>query len=183
MYTVNTNHNVVELQVAAGQTILKLTTSLQRHHFNFCADANALEINSLMHSIIPQSAWELDAANVGKAIDRHLRDGLHQNKLFDLDVVTASGRTYRVDNTARNVLSPVNHFYPVAGAALWAQMSQQQYLVARALCRITKEIDKRRADGEEPNRVFGYSNIIGLQPPGINICFNNDFTGFTFLYY
>ncbi len=162
MHTVNTNNNVVALQVTQGATILNLTTSLQRHHFNFCAEAGALAVNSLIFSIIPQSGWELDAGDVGTAIDLHLTGGLPPAGLYDLDVVTSSGRTYRVDNSARNALNPVNHFYPIAGTSLWAAMNQQQYQMARALRRIQVAIEARRAEGEAQNKVAAYSDFKSL---------------------
>ncbi|RYG91544.1 hypothetical protein EU803_10680 [Loktanella sp. IMCC34160] len=38
------------------------------------------------------------------------------------DYVVASGRTYRVDNTAINFLAPANHCYPIAGPGLWGNI-------------------------------------------------------------
>lgn len=162
MYVVNTNGNVVTVTVTHGTTVMALTMSLQRHHFNFCGAANALEMNSLMFSIIPQAAWELDAANVGKAIERHLVAKKRMDRLFDLRVQAASGREYLVDNPGRVAANPVNHFYPVAGTSLWAQMTQQQYQVARALRRIQEAIEARQAAGEAANRLAGYVNLQSL---------------------
>lgn len=43
------------------------------------------------------------------------------------DYLVASGRTYRVDNTAINFMAAANHCYPIAGPGLWANIDQMTF--------------------------------------------------------
>lgn len=163
MYIVTTNNNVVDLQVTHGLTTLNLQTSLQRHHFNFCAAANALAVNSLIFAIIPQAAWELDADDVGAAIEQHLQNGLPLAGLYDFYVVTSSGRRYRVDNSVRDPALPVDHFFPVAGTSLWAAMTQAQFSMARALRRIQEAINDCSLANESKEKIWAYTDFRKLK--------------------
>lgn len=65
------------------------------------------------------------------------------------DFRVASGRTYRVDNSANSFTLPPNHCYPIAGPKVWAQINQLEFAGIVMFRRIERMMERKGCDPDD----------------------------------
>ena len=139
MPTAMINTNEIYLNVGTPG-VLQLKMSLQRHHYCYCHDADALQINSLLYSSVTEQNAITDVLEVGAQMERLLNSNHRPHALFGVQFRCLSGRTYLVDNSALNPNGFPNHFFPTSGTSVWGRMTQKEYIAARAIRRVEEAI-------------------------------------------
>lgn len=171
MPTATLNINVINLVVNSKQGALNLDMSLQRHHYRYCANAGALQLNSLLYASVTDQEALADATEVGTQMERLLNNDHRPQVLFGVQFKCKSGRVYLVDNTALNPKGFPNHFFPTSGTALWAQMSQNNFVAACAIRRVEEAINSRsestRTDYLNGKRLHEIQREAGIANPVI----------------
>jgi hypothetical protein len=143
MATVTQNGSVLNVALTGLQTALTIDISLQRHHYAFCAGANAEAVNSLFFSTVTVAQVIADCQEVGTQIERLLLKNFRPQVMFGVTFTTASQRGYLVDNSALDANSFPNHFYVVSGPGVWGQMTQAEFVAARDVRRVEEAIAAR----------------------------------------
>ena len=124
---------------------LTLTMSLQRHHYRFCAAADALQLNSLFYASVTDQQLTSEAVEVGTQMDKILGKVKDVTKLYGKEFQCKSGRAYLVDNSALNPTAGLNHFFVIKGPSVWDKMSQAEYIAACAIRRVEDAINAQSA--------------------------------------
>lgn len=162
--------NVVQLTVASSQGNLNLTMSLQRHHYEYCGAGGAAPKNSLFfHNVLGPAIIE-NVLEVGGQIEKLLKKNSPQI-LFGVKFQCKDGRTYLVDNSGLNPNQNPNHFFPVAGASVWENMNQSEYVAASAIRRVEEAINLKaassRKDFLDNHKLQAMKNAAGIANPVI----------------
>lgn len=134
--------NVVQLTVELPRGNLALTMSLQRHHYEYCGAGGAAPKNSLFHHNVLIVDILANAVEIGEQMEKLLKKNAPK-KLYGVTFQSSNGRTYLVDNSGLNPNQDPNHFFPIGGASLWAEMSKNDYVAASAIRRVEEAINAK----------------------------------------
>jgi hypothetical protein len=167
MATAKISDNHVFLTVDVRGRNLQMGMSLQRHKYDYCGSAESAPLNSLIYASVPDGDLVEDAVEVGRQIERVLgKAKVPYTALFGKTFTTESRRVYLVDNKDLKPSGWPDHFFVAGGPAVWAEMSQDEFVAACALRRLEEAIAVRTARGDkrnyrDPDAVFALSRERG----------------------
>ncbi|GAA3020975.1 hypothetical protein GCM10020229_35250 [Kitasatospora albolonga] len=149
MATAAINGNVVTVDIDSTPP-LRLDMSLQRHSYRHCGTAaTAAGVNSLLHASVDDATIVAEALEVGGLLETLLASSKGKwGPLFGRSLTVTSGRTYLVDNSGLVPGAAPNHFFVTGGRAVWAGMTQAEFLAARDVRRVEDELQQRRTAGD-----------------------------------
>jgi hypothetical protein len=136
--------NVVQLTVDFGGVPRVLDFSLQRHHYRFSEGAASAPVNSILHHDVDPQVIVAEAVEVGNLLEASYGAlnpatvAANPTVLY-ADFAVASGRTYRVDNSA--TVGWPNHFFVISGASVWSGLTRDDWLAAQVIRRLQVAVE------------------------------------------